>query len=99
MLRDVFDSLASRIRKLECQEPGAGLVAALIPIGGIILWSGAIADIPTDYQICDGTNGTPDLRDMFVVGAGNTYAVGDSATFADGATYEYYALSYIMRVQ
>jgi microcystin-dependent protein len=46
-----------------------------VPIGSIILWSGSIASIPTDWQLCDGTNGTPDLRDRFVVGAsvgGNT---------------------------
>lgn len=47
-----------------------------IPTGGIIIWSGATADIPMGWFICDGTNGTPDLRDRFVVGAGSTYAVG-----------------------
>lgn len=47
-----------------------------IPQGGIIMWSGAIVDIPADWALCDGTNGTPDLRDMFVVGAGGGYAVG-----------------------
>jgi len=48
----------------------------IIPVGGIILWSGAIVDIPTGWQICDGTNGTPNLQDRFVVGAGDSYAVG-----------------------
>ena len=43
--------------------------------GGIILWSGAVIDIPTGYQLCDGTNGTPDLRGQFVIGAGGAYAV------------------------
>lgn len=47
----------------------------MIPIGGIINWSGAIAAIPSNYQLCDGTNGTPNLRDKFVVGAGTSYAV------------------------
>ncbi len=47
-----------------------------IPIGGIILWSGSIASIPTGWALCDGTSGTPNLRDRFVVGAGSTYAVG-----------------------
>ena len=49
----------------------------MVPIGGIINWSGAIVDIPAGYQLCDGTNGTPNLRDKFVVGAGTTYAVDD----------------------
>ncbi|HEY5914499.1 MAG TPA: hypothetical protein VJA21_28245 [Verrucomicrobiae bacterium] len=50
-----------------------------IPIGGIILWSGATNNIPTGWLICDGTHSTPDLRSRFVVGAGigtNYYAVG-----------------------
>ena len=47
----------------------------MVPIGGIITWSGAIVDIPAGYQLCDGTNGTPNLKDSFVIGAGNTYAV------------------------
>jgi hypothetical protein len=46
------------------------------PIGGIIIWSGSIAAIPATWQLCNGTNGTPDLRDRFIVGAGTTYAVG-----------------------
>ena len=46
-----------------------------IPIGGIILWSGSIANIPAGWQLCDGTNGAPNLQDNFVIGAGSTYAV------------------------
>jgi hypothetical protein len=49
---------------------------AAFPVGGIILWSGSIAAIPATWQLCDGTNGTPNLRDRFIVGAGSTYAVG-----------------------
>lgn len=40
-----------------------------IPAGCILMWSGAIADIPAGWVLCDGNNGTPDLRDRFVVGA------------------------------
>src|SRR6185436_11217982 len=45
--------------------------AARIPVGGIIMWSGAIAAIPTRWALCDGTANAPgpDLRDKFVVGA------------------------------
>jgi len=45
-------------------------VAAPIPVGGIIMWSGAIGSIPSGWALCNGTNGTPDLRERFVVGAG-----------------------------
>lgn len=48
----------------------------IIPSGVILMWSGSIASIPSGYFICDGTNGTPDLRDSFIVGAGSTYSVG-----------------------
>jgi hypothetical protein len=49
--------------------------AASFPAGGIIMWSGSIAAIPTGWVLCDGTNGTPNLRDRFVIGAGSSYAV------------------------
>lgn len=47
----------------------------ILPRGIILLWSGSSASIPFGWQICDGTNSTPNLRDRFVVGAGTTYAV------------------------
>ena len=40
-----------------------------LPKGIVVMWSGRIADIPSGWALCDGTNGTPDLRDKFVVGA------------------------------
>lgn len=46
-----------------------------VPPGGIIIWSGAIVAIPPGFVLCDGNNGTPDLRDRFVIGAGDTYPV------------------------
>ena len=49
--------------------------ATPIPAGGIFLWSGSIGSIPAGYVLCNGSNGTPDLRDRFVVGAGSTYPV------------------------
>ncbi len=54
-----------------------------LPTGSIILWSGSIGSIPSGYTICDGTLGTPDLRDRFVVAAGNTYAVAATGGSAD----------------
>lgn len=41
----------------------------LTPIGGIIMWSGSIVTIPTNWHLCDGTNGTPNLTNRFIVGA------------------------------
>lgn len=48
------------------------------PVGTIQAWSGAIVDIPSTWRLCDGTHGTPDLRDKFVVGAGTTYNPNDN---------------------
>ncbi len=44
-----------------------------IPIGGIIMWSGHKNTIPTGWFLCDGNNGTPNLTDRFIIGAGGTY--------------------------
>jgi len=55
----------------------------IIPVGGIIMWSGSIATIPSGWQLCNGTNGTPDLRNQFVVGAGSTYAVAGTGGSTD----------------
>jgi hypothetical protein len=39
------------------------------PSGGIIMWSGTIATIPSGWYLCDGNNSTPDLRNRFIIGA------------------------------
>ena len=47
-------------------------------VGSIGLWSGTVVSIPPGWHLCDGTNGTPDLTDKFVVGAGTTYNPSDT---------------------
>jgi microcystin-dependent protein len=54
----------------------APAIAATIPAGVILMWSGSVASIPAGWKLCDGTLGTPDLRSRFVVGAGSSYAPG-----------------------
>lgn len=57
----------------------AGDVLALltgIPTGGIIIWSGSVGSIPSGWLLCNGSGGTPNLTDRFIVGAGNSYGVG-----------------------
>lgn len=68
--------------------------------GMIMLWSGAVADIPNGWALCNGSNGTPDLRNCFIVGAGDTYnpaATGGATTHThsfttDGHTH---AITYV----
>ena len=48
---------------------------ASLPSGLIAIWKGSTSTIPDGWILCDGQNGTPDLRDKFVLGAGNSYSV------------------------
>ncbi len=70
-----------------------------IPTGLISMWAGLIAAIPSGWALCDGTNGTPDLRDKFVVGGrqddaglvktnltGSLTSTGGSIAHAHGVT-------------
>jgi microcystin-dependent protein len=53
-------------------------VHAVLPTGIIVMWNSTAASIPAGWQLCNGSNGTPDLRGQFVVGAGGSYTPGDS---------------------
>ena len=53
-------------------------VHTVMPIGVIVMWGGQISAIPSGWQLCDGSNGTPNLRGQFIVGAGSTYSPGDT---------------------
>jgi hypothetical protein len=50
-------------------------------IGMILLWSGSIVSIPAGWHLCDGLDGTPDLRDRFIFGAGFRCAPGETGGF------------------
>jgi hypothetical protein len=54
-----------------------------LPAGCIIIWSGSTGSIPSGFVICDGSNSTPDLRNSFVLGAGNSYTVGQTGGSTD----------------
>ncbi len=44
----------------------------------VAMWHGEIADIPSGWHLCDGQDGTVDLRDLFVVCAGDLFAPDDT---------------------
>lgn len=50
----------------------------MLPSGIILIWRNSIASIPGGWFLCDGNNGTPDLRDLFVVGAGGSQNPDDT---------------------
>ena len=49
---------------------GDGTYGTGIPYGTVLPWYGPFNAIPNDWSLCDGTNGTPDLRNRFIIGAG-----------------------------
>ncbi len=51
-------------------------ISSVIPTGIVVMWAGTA--VPAGWNICDGTNGTPDLRDKFVISAGTENAAGIS---------------------
>jgi hypothetical protein len=61
----------------------APTVSATVPSGLIAIWSGSLGSIPSGWVLCNGSNGTPDLRNSFILGAGSTYAVGTTGGSAD----------------
>ena len=71
--------------ELDAGNLDANLVNSFVPIGGIIMWSGTIeqAEQLTNWKICDGQNGRPDLRDKFVLGVGSSTATS-TAQVNDG---------------
>ncbi len=81
------------------QEPGAGSDWVrtpgrqdMTPIGVALPYFGALADIPPNYAICNGQNGTPNLVDRFLVGAGGKYAAntsGGSTTTESAGTHNH----------
>lgn len=79
-----YDSLSDEDKKgmivITDAEPsgGGGSSGEGIPAGVVVIWSGASDAVPNGWALCDGTNGTPDLRDRFVLGAGENHAVGET---------------------
>ena len=57
-ITDVYTDLDKRLNKLD------------LPIGTIVAYSGDVSYIPDGWHLCDGTGGTPDLRNQFLMGAG-----------------------------
>jgi len=66
-------------------KPASEIVNNLVPQGLISMWSGAIANIPVGWALCDGTNGTPNLKGRFIVGYDDTVADYDTIGNTGGA--------------
>jgi microcystin-dependent protein len=90
----IVNAAANQIQELASGDSLVGITtvtattfigAGTIPIGGIIMWSGTIANIPTPgWALCDGSNSTPDLRNRFIVGAHSGAGTGITSTTGPG---------------
>lgn len=77
-LKNTFPNINGAVTVTPAEINALAGGTALFKTSMIVLWAGAIANIPTGWVLCNGTAGTPDLRDRFIVGAGSTYAVGSN---------------------
>ena len=74
IMNDKIDAMSKEIERLKLQKESI----RDIPSGVIMIFHGAIDNIPKGYVLCDGNNGTPDLRDKFIIGAGGKYKGGET---------------------
>lgn len=75
-LDEVLSDVRARVDQLERHSGRSQM-----PAGVIVMWSGAINDIPKGWVLCDGTSGTPNLSDRFVMG---TITTGPQASRTGG---------------
>lgn len=66
-----------------------GSFGGITPIGGVIMFNGAFATIPANWQLCDGTNGTPDMTNQFVYGTNTEGELLDAGGSADAVIVEH----------
>ena len=78
IIRVYKDSEALPRSSLKLMRYSVSTEASSVPQGSIIPWYGDKANIPDGFALCDGTKGTPDLRNRFIVGSGSNYALGDT---------------------
>ena len=75
LINDGFNYFERNIQEIRDIISGGGTGTVtdemVCPVGSIIAYSGLLGSIPSNWHICDGTDGTPDLRDRFLKGASN----------------------------
>jgi hypothetical protein len=74
-----YDMVLNQI--LSCMTPVVvtpSLESRWLPRGAIVAWSGTEASRPPGFEVCNGLNGTPNLMNRFILGAGGSYAVGNT---------------------
>ena len=76
---------------IEIGKLSSSVSNAFVPVGGIIMWNGTIAEAEalSNWRICDGANGTPDLRDKFVMGVGSSVNTSTATKGETGGANSY----------
>lgn len=85
-IRSKVGSAFSMISAIQTTEVAQVISDMLFKQGMIQPWYGSTLDIPSGWALCDGTNGTPDLRNRFIVGAGSTYSLNATGGATTGTT-------------
>ena len=67
-------------------DTAQNVITASIPKGVVVMWSGTIGSIPAGWALCNGANGTPDLRNRFVVCADADSGGEAMSTYSGSAT-------------
>ena len=73
-------------------ELGSSGESASLPAGIILAWHGLIANIPSGWILCNGSNGTPDLRGKFLKAAPDATEAGDTGGSATHTHSDHAAL-------
>jgi hypothetical protein len=60
-----------------------------VPSGVIVMWSGSAGNVPSGWALCNGSNGTPDLRNRFIRGGTSSGATGGSVSHAHELPFIY----------
>lgn len=80
----VYDTDVNCFFSYRTASPSGWVSMCPEPKGIIVMWSGTLADIPSGYALCDGSLGTPDLRDRFILSVNtseNPGATGGASSY------------------
>ena len=77
---DLLDAFAGTTQAFIDAQPAtiAAAIAAVLPRGCIIAWAGTPSAVPAGWLLCNGANGTPDLRDRFILGKSDTRPIWEA---------------------
>lgn len=79
--------MATSLTQTGITFPDGSTQSSTLTSGMIAMWSGSFASIPAGWVVCDGTNGTPDLRGRFIIGIGSGREINTTGGCANVSLY------------